>query len=81
MLIDAVLSHYTLPTTMTTILHDWIKGRHSEVDEINGLVVREQERLGGDAPINRRITELASEIELGRLKARPENLALLLSGI
>ena len=76
-LIDAVLDHYTLPTTLTTILQDWRKGRHSEVDEINGLVAREAERLGGEAPVNRRITEIAARIEHGDLEAGPHNLELL----
>ncbi len=76
-LIDAVLAHYTLPTTLTTILQDWRKGRHSEVDEINGFVAREAERLGGEAPVNRRINEIAARIEHGDLEAGPHNLELL----
>jgi 2-dehydropantoate 2-reductase len=77
-LIDAVLEHYTLPTTLTTILQDWRKGRHSEVDEINGLVAREAERLGGAAPVNRRVNEISLRIERGELEAGVGNLPLLL---
>ncbi|UTT63107.1 ketopantoate reductase family protein [Microcella humidisoli] len=78
-LLDRVLTDYTLPSTRTTVLQDWMKGRRSEVNEINGLVVREQLRLGGSAPLNERVVELALRIEAGTLDARPENLALLLA--
>lgn len=78
-LLDTVLEHYTLPTTRTTVLQDWMKGRRSEVEEINGFVVREQLRLGGRAPRNRRVVELAREIEAGRRIASPDNLADLTS--
>lgn len=78
-LLDRVLTDYTLPSTRTTVLQDWMKGRRSEVNEINGLVVREQRRLGGSAPLNERVVDLALRIEAGELRARPENLALLLA--
>lgn len=78
-LLDRVLTDYTLPSTRTTVLQDWMKGRRSEVNEINGLVVREQRRLGGSAPLNERVVDLALRIETGTLQARPENLALLLA--
>ena len=55
-----------------------MKGRHSEVDEINGLVVREQARLGGSAPVNNHIVEIAHRIERGDLAADPSNVDLLL---
>jgi 2-dehydropantoate 2-reductase len=73
-LIDAVMSHFTFSDTLTTILQDWRKGRRGEVGEINGLVAREQRRLGGHAPVNERIAELAIEIEAGRLRAGVANL-------
>jgi 2-dehydropantoate 2-reductase len=66
-----------LPQTTTTILHDWIKGRHSEVDEINGVVVAELTRRGRAAPVNAAIVEVAHRIERGELKPDPANLALL----
>ena len=78
-LLDRVLTDFTLPSTRTTVLQDWMKGRRSEVIEINGFVVREQQRLGGDAPLNARIVDLALRIEASELEARPENLGLLLS--
>jgi 2-dehydropantoate 2-reductase len=78
-LLDKVLTDYTLPSTRTTVLQDWMKGRRSEVDEINGFVVREQRRIGGDAPCNQRVLDLALRIEAGELAASPDNLALLLA--
>ena len=41
-LLDTLLEGFVLPHTKTTVLQDWIKGRHSEVDDINGLVVAER---------------------------------------
>ena len=40
----------TLPGTKTTVLQDWIKGRRSEVDDLNGVVVAERARLGIPTP-------------------------------
>lgn len=77
-LLDQVLHHFTLPETRTTVLQDWMKGRRSEVREINGLVVDEQRRLGGRAAANAATVELATQIEDGSLEASPDNLELLL---
>lgn len=78
-LLDRVLTDFTLPTTRTTVLQDWMKGRRSEVREINGLVVAVHREHGGAAPCNERVLELALRIEAGELEARPENLAALLA--
>ena len=61
------------------VLQDWMKGRRGEVDDINGLVAREQRRLGGDAPINQKLVDIAMKIESGALKADPSNADLLRS--
>ncbi len=34
MLLDTLLAGFTMPNTMTTVLQDWMKGRHSEVDDL-----------------------------------------------
>jgi len=70
-LLDRVLNDYSLPDTRTTVLQDWMKGRRAEIEEINGLVVREQERLGGRVPANDITLRLAREIEAGVLAAGP----------
>jgi len=77
LLLDAVLSKWTLPDTKVAILQDWQKGRRAEVDDINGVVVREQARLGGAAPVNQRLVEIAHQIERGELTADPANADLL----
>jgi 2-dehydropantoate 2-reductase len=76
-LLDTLLAGFVLPNTKTTVLQDWIKGRHSEVDELNGLVLAEQEKRGGAAPANKAVVEMARRIERGALKPDPKNLVLL----
>ena len=78
-LFDTLLSVYTLPNTRVAVLQDWMKGRRAEVDEINGLVVSEQRKMGGRAPVNERLVEMAHRIERGELKADPSNAALVVS--
>lgn len=78
-LLDQVLDGWTLPDTLVTVLQDWRKGRRGEVDDINGLVVRAQEMLGGSAPVNARLVALARDVERGAMKASPANAPLLVS--
>ena len=80
-LLDAVLAGWSLEDTRVAVLQDWDKGRHAEGEEINGLVVREQARLGGVAPVNARLMEVARRIESGELETKPENAELLFSGL
>jgi 2-dehydropantoate 2-reductase len=80
-LFDEVLHHFTLPETRTTVLQDWMKGRRSEVDQINGLVVDEQATLGGAAPANAATVRLAHLIEDEALQAHPRNVEQLLAGL
>jgi 2-dehydropantoate 2-reductase len=77
LLLDTLLKGFTLPTTKTTVLQDWMKGRHSEVNDLNGTVVAEAEWLGREAPVNAAIVEIALEIESGRLKPDPANIGIL----
>ena len=77
MLLDTLLAGFTLPGTKTTVLQDWMKGRHSEVDDLNGHVVKEAERLGVSTPVNAAVVELAHRIEQGILKPQPSNFRLL----
>ncbi len=78
-LFDAVLRGWTLSDTKVATLQDWIKGRRGEIDEINGLVAREQARLGGEATVNRQLVEIALRIERGELAPDPSNADLLRS--
>ncbi|HET7717310.1 MAG TPA: ketopantoate reductase family protein [Bauldia sp.] len=76
-LLDTVLTGWTRPNTRVTVLQDWMKERRAEVDDINGLVVKEQARLGGAAPINAGLVDIAHRIERGELKADPSNAGML----
>lgn len=73
-LLDKLLSGFISPTTKTTVLQDWMKGRRSEVDDINGLVADQAVRA---APVNRAVTALAHMVERGDLKPEPSNSTLL----
>jgi 2-dehydropantoate 2-reductase len=78
-MLEEVYTRWSLPHTLTTVLQDWRKGRHSEVDELNGYVVRQRELLGGSAPANARTVEVAHLIEAGSRKPAIENAELLLA--
>lgn len=75
-LLDIVLSDYTFPSTLTTVLQDWRKGRRAEIDALNGWVV---EAAGGAelAPLNHRVHRLAASIESGSQIADRTNVQLL----
>jgi 2-dehydropantoate 2-reductase len=73
-LLDKLLSNFISPATKTTVLQDWMKGRRSEVDDINGLVGSQTTR---SAPVNRAVTALAHLVERGELKPEPSNRILL----
>jgi 2-dehydropantoate 2-reductase len=78
-LLGQVLDKYSLPDTRTTVLQDWMKHRHSEFAEVNGLVVEVLARVGEPAPFNAHTVALAKRIESGMLQRGPQNVALLLA--
>lgn len=78
---EKVLTTYSEDNTLTTSLQDWRKGRRAEIDEVNGWVVDMLEEHGQSAPLNKRIVEIALDIEAGRLDAKSENLALLVDAM
>lgn len=78
-MLDWLLAGFVLPTTKTTVLQDWMKRRHSEVDDINGNVVSTLAASGRDAPVNRAVVELARRIEVHDIEPGPENLEALLA--
>lgn len=73
---DLLLSDFSLPDTKATVLQDWMKGRRSEVDEINGLVVEVLAKAGQPAPVNAAAVEIAHRIEQGDLSAGADNFEL-----
>jgi len=58
-----------------------MKERHSEVNDLNGTIVAEAERLGFQAPVNAAIVEMALEIESGKLKPDPGNIQRLVERV
>jgi 2-dehydropantoate 2-reductase len=71
------MDDYVLDSTKSTVLQDWIRGRHCEVDEIHGAVLS---ALGeGQAPINAAMIEVAHRIEKGDLPRDESNLETLLA--
>ena len=70
-LLDTLLEGFVLPHSTTTVLQDWSKGRRSEVDELNGHVVRTLRQLGLDAPVNEVVVDLAHAVERGSLEPSP----------
>jgi len=77
LLLDKLTSTYILPDTITTILQDMMKNRRSEVGDVNGWVVEQQERHGKTAPVNAAILELTARIKRGELKPGRANLNVL----
>jgi 2-dehydropantoate 2-reductase len=67
-MLSQVLGKYSTGATLTTVLQDWMKGRHSEYDEINGEVSRVGAEHGIPTPVNDRIVDLARAVESGDLK-------------
>ena len=64
------------PAARDCVLQDHLKGRYSEVDMINGLVVEEFDRRGISAPANAAVAEITRQIQTGELKPDPGNLEL-----
>ncbi len=52
---------------------DMIKGRRTEIDYINGFIVKKGAEIGIDAPANALLTEAVKRVERGDAPARIEN--------
>jgi len=78
---DKLFAGFVVPGATTTVLQDWRKGRHSEVDDLNGHVVAEGARVGIATPVNAAVVELAHRIERGELQPHPSHLAALVAAI
>ena len=76
-LLDTLYAAFVRPGSTTTVLQDWTKSRHSEVDDLNGHVVAEGARLGVPTPVNAAVVELAHRIERDELPPDPANVKLL----
>lgn len=72
-LLDDVLASYSLADTRVAVLQDWDKGRRAELDAFSGYVVEQRRRLGGTAPVNEAVLDLALRIESGEMRPGPDN--------
>lgn len=77
-LLDVILTSYSRPSTRVAVLQDWEKGRRAEIDAFSGYIVRESEKQGIDAPVNRAVVNIARQIEAGKLRPSPDNRSLFL---
>jgi 2-dehydropantoate 2-reductase len=53
---------------------DMVKGRRTEIDFLNGLVVRKGAEVGIPAPANSALTEIVRRVERGELKPEPRHI-------
>jgi 2-dehydropantoate 2-reductase len=60
-----------------SLLQDIMKGRRTEVDFLNGYLVRKGQEVGVPTPMNDAIVEVAKRVESGELAQGPANLTLL----
>jgi 2-dehydropantoate 2-reductase len=59
-----------------SLLQDVMKGRRSEVDYLNGLIVRKGSEVGVPTPANQAMVDVVHRIDSGELEPGPDNLAL-----
>ena len=69
----AMRKHRTLKSSM---LQDIEKGRRTEIDAIDGAVVREGRKSGVRTPVTEQTVSIIHDIESGTLKPSPDNLFL-----
>jgi 2-dehydropantoate 2-reductase len=62
-----------------SLLQDVIKGRRTEVDALNGAIVRHGTTLGIATPMNAALIETLHAIEAGEIQPGPHNLARLMT--
>lgn len=77
---EKLFEGFVVPGATTTVLQDWRKGRHGEVDDLNGHVVARGAEVGA-TPVNAVVTELAHLIEHGELRPDPAHLERMLGAL
>lgn len=60
-----------------SLLQDVLKGRRTEVDYLNGYIVKKAQELGVPTPMNEAIVDLMREIETGQVRPGVDNLRIL----
>ncbi|MGD0103492.1 MAG: ketopantoate reductase C-terminal domain-containing protein, partial [Rhodopila sp.] len=51
-----------------------VKGRRTEIDFLNGFIVRKGEEIGLPTPANAALTDIVKRVEKGELQADPKHL-------
>jgi 2-dehydropantoate 2-reductase len=59
------------PEARSSMWEDLQAGRRTEVDYLNGAVVKLAESIGRDAPLSRRVVQLMRQAEAGEIKGLP----------
>jgi 2-dehydropantoate 2-reductase len=57
-----------------SMAQDIIKGRRTEIEQMNGLIARKGAEIGVPAPSHEKLTQLVTRIERGELKPSPAHL-------
>ena len=53
---------------------DMVKGRRTEIEFLNGLIVEKGKEVGIPTPANAALTDIVKRVERGELKADPRNI-------
>ena len=64
----------SIGTGRPSLAQDVMKGRRTEVDDLNGYVVRKGGEVGVPTPVNEAIVEVTKRVETGELKPSLSNL-------
>jgi 2-dehydropantoate 2-reductase len=72
--LDKLVSHIG-KEARSMVFQDLLKKRHTEIDYINGLVVRKGQEAGIPTPLNATVASLIKEIESGKLQQGLANLS------
>lgn len=80
-LLDEVIYTNAQPFSRVAALQDWMKGRRSEINEMNGPIVEKGAGIGHPTPYNGRSLEIARRIERGELRPHASLRELLLEGL
>ena len=63
-------------TGRPSLAQDLMKGRATEVEHLNGYVVRKGQQVGVATPVNQAIVDLTRRVDSGEIEASLSNLAL-----
>jgi 2-dehydropantoate 2-reductase len=65
----------TGPNWRASMAQDVAKGRPTEIDSMNGHVVAQGKTVGVPTPVSAATVEMVKDVEAGRRRPAPENIA------